>query len=189
MAPKRKNPLLTLDEMKDDLAKNGRHPKEYGTPAGKARADALVTDIAMARAALAGVYERGAVDLRNADEVRARTDEYFEACMATESYPSIIGLAVKAYGVSFDALRDQVKRHPDDESSQVIETARRMISDIIINQSLQGNAQPVASIFQLKNWYDHTDKAEVVVSTPEVDQAKADEIRRKYAEPEIVSIQ
>jgi hypothetical protein len=98
-------------------------------------------------------------------------------------------LAVKAYGVSLETLREYVSKHPDTESAQIIESARRMISDIIINQSLLGNAQPVASIFQLKNWYDHKDAAEVVVSTPEVDQAKADEIRKKYADPEIVSVQ
>lgn len=189
MAPKRKNPVLTKQEMIADLQKTGRHPKEYGTPAGKARAEALQTDIAMARAALAGVYERGIVNLHDPNEVRLRTDEYFEACQATDSYPSIIGLAVKAYGVSLETLREYVSKHPDTESAQIIESARRMISDIIINQSLLGNAQPVASIFQLKNWYDHKDAAEVVVSTPEVDQVKADEIRKKYADPEIVSVQ
>lgn len=189
MANKRKNPLLTQEQIKEDLKVNGKHPKDYLTPAGQARAESLQNDIAMARAALAGVYERGKVNLRSPEEIKVRTDEYFEACQATDSYPSFIGLAVKAYGVTPEYLKDFVARHPDLESVQIIEAARRIISDIIINQSLLGNAQPVASIFQLKNWYDHTDKAEVVVSTPEVDQAKAEEIRRKYAEPEIVDVQ
>ena len=187
MGRPRKHPQLTYDEMVADMEVNGKHPKEYATPAGKARAESLVTDIALARAALQGTIEGGAANLSNPEEVKERTEMYFQACQATESYPSFIGLAVKAYGVTPQDLYKYVAKHPDTESVRIIEAARQMISDIIINQSLQGNAQPVASIFQLKNWYDHKDKAEVIVSTPEVDQAQADEIRRKYSDPEIVA--
>lgn len=176
---KGKQELMTVEQMKTELAATGKHLPR--TDAGIARQEALVTDIANTRAALRRVYQRQKVDLGDVTEVAARIDNYFQACEETATYPSWMGMCVKGLGVSTAAVQAYMARHPSAESVKLIVEARDMIADILINQSLAGNASPVPSIFQLKNWYGHRDKVEVAAMAIEDENLTADDVRKKYA--------
>lgn len=177
----RKNPLMTVEQMAAEM-------ESKKTPAQAARDESLKTDIAMARAALNAVFERGGVDLGDPIEVKARITEYFQACEIANSYPSIIGISVKALCTEPVRVREYIKRYPDSESARLIEAARQTVSDIIINQSLKGNAQPVAAIFQLKNWYDHQDKVTYAPADRTNEKIDRDEIKKRYG-VEVVEVQ
>ena len=176
---KGKRELMTVEQMKTELAATGKHLPR--TDAGIARQEALVTDIANTRAALRRAYQRQKVDLGDVTEVAARIDNYFQACEETATYPSWMGMCVKGLGVSTAAVQAYMARHPSVESVKLIVEARDMIADILINQSLAGNASPVPSIFQLKNWYGHRDKVEVAAMAIEDENLTADDVRKKYA--------
>ena len=175
---KGKNELLTVDQMAAEMAVKKKKPR---TEAGIAREEALVSDIANTRAALQRAFKRQKVDLADLIEVAARIDNYFQACEESATYPSWIGLCTKGLGVSTTAVQAYIARHPTAESVKHIIQAREMIADILINQSLAGNASPVPSIFQLKNWYGHKDKVEVAAMAVEDEKLTADDVRKKYA--------
>lgn len=170
-----KRDLMTVEEMAKEMK-----PKKL-TPAGEMRLEALQQDIAISRAALQRAYERKKVDLEDAEEIKARVDEYFQACEISGSYPSWIGLCTRGLGIQEANVKGWMMRHPNAETSIMLATARDVIADILINQSLAGNASPVPAIFQLKNWYNHKDKVEVAAMAIDDDNITAEEVRKKYA--------
>lgn len=172
---KGKHELQTVEQMAQEM-----RPQPY-TPAGKARQEALTADIANTRGALQRAFERRKVDLESKEEVKIRIDNYFEACELSATYPSWIGLCTKGLGISEPGVKQWMARHPNAETTMMIVTARDMIADILINQSLAGNASPVPTIFQLKNWYNHRDKVEVAQAAVDEDNLTAEEVRKKYA--------
>lgn len=176
-----KNPLQTVEQMAMGMVEE----KRKKTDAQIAREESLNTDIAMARAALKAAYDRQKVDLGDPLEVRERISEYFQACEIANAYPSVMGLAVKAFGVERQAVEEYIKRHPEAESVKLIIEAKQAIADIIVNQSLKGNAQPVAAIFQLKNWYEHTDKVTFAQGYSESVDVDTDSLKKKYGVIEV----
>lgn len=179
---KGKRPLQTVEQMALSMTEEKQAKM---TAAQIARGESLNSDIEMARAALKAAYDRQKVDLGDPLEVRERINEYFQACQIANSYPSWMGLAVKGFGVERQAVEEYMKRHPDYESVKLIIEAKQVMADIIVNQSLKGNAQPVAAIFQLKNWYDHQDKVTYGPGYTETLDVDTDSLKKKYGVIEV----
>ena len=153
----------------------------------KAQADAhkgqlLASDIITRADALLQSEDRGKVDFNNIDDVKTRTYSYLKACSISEAYPSVMGLAVDAYGISRQALNQYLLRNPTSEAPEFIQKTKDVIADILTNASLYNNANAVAVIFQLKNHFEHSDRVEIQplrVSDP-VDNLSVEDIAQRY---------
>ena len=128
---------------------------------------------------------RPKVNFRQSEEVQTRIVEYFTACANAGVYPSVQGLAVQGFGVSRQALNQWRNKHQDLDSTKLIEMACDLIADILTNQSLHNNANPVQALFQLKNNHAFTDRVEVApVYSDRVDEISVEEIEKRYLLPE-----
>lgn len=140
----------------------------------------LSQDIRYSITALQKAMARGRVNLNDIDEVYSRTMEYFEACAQAGRYPSLMGLYSTGFGYNRSGVNLWKDKHPGTPTTIFLETVKEMIADLLTNESLNGNANVIQVIFQLKNHFDHADKIEVRPSSQDSEQLNADEVRRKY---------
>lgn len=107
--------------------------------------------------------ERVKVNFRDPEDVRQRISDYFIACANTGRFPSVQGLASFGFGISRQALNQWRNRgsNNDTESARLISVACDMIADTVSNQAMHNNANPVMSIFLLKNNHAFADRVEV----------------------------
>lgn len=167
--PSRKKELSVKDaeEMAKDLHKEQRGGtrealQRYRNKQGEIVPEEVVgEDIAIARAALERVRERGTVDFYNVEEVIVRTEEYFKGCEISGTFPSIMGLCAKGFGCTRDRLNCWVEDHPDSPTGQYIGIVKEMIADVLTNASLKNKANVAQTIFQLKNHFGHMDEVKV----------------------------
>lgn len=167
--PSRKKELSVKDaeEMANDLHKEQREGtiralQRYKNKQGEIVPEEVVgEDIAIARAALERVRERGTVDFYNVEEVIVRTEEYFKGCEISGTFPSIMGLCAKGFGCTRDRLNSWVADHPDSPTGQYIGIVKEMIADVLTNASLKNKANVAQTIFQLKNHFGHMDEVKV----------------------------
>lgn len=170
--------LMTADEMEKAMKPNNRI---YKAESDELKAAALSSDIGNRIKALNSVIEVGRVDLWNYEQVRERTFQYLSACMATASYPTVMGLASLAYGYSTQGLNQFLRKHPDSPTAEFVETVKTIFADILTNQGLMRNADTTQVIFQLKNQNNFQDKI-VVEPAPEkspLDQIDAEALQRR----------
>lgn len=158
--------LQTIPEMTDQLIQeinNGSGKKRmiYKTEAEEFKKGELANDISRAINAIAEDRER--VDFSNIADVKQRITDYFSACAAAGVYPSVQGLASYGFGISRQALNQWRNRNNNrgSEVSLLIDRACDMMADILTNQSLHNNANPVQSLFQLKNNHSFADRVEI----------------------------
>lgn len=170
-----------LREYKNNLAsKRGKSNSLYKQATDEHKGEQLQTDIANKIVALKTSDAKKRIEWDNLEEVKERTFEYLTACQKAEVYPSVMGLAVYGYGVSRQALNRYLSSH-NNETTDFIERAKDIMSDILVNASLYNNANAVQVIFQLKNHYGHTDTVQL---QPVVERAEekfdAEAIRARY---------
>lgn len=141
----------------------------------------LAADIGRAIEAISTNRER--VDFHDVEDVRQRIVDYFTACAGAGVYPSVQGLAVHGFGISRQAL-NQWRTRKDNyktEAAKLIDVACDMMADILTNQSLHNNANPVQTLFQLKNNHAFFDKVEIqAVPYDEEEHLTPEELERKY---------
>ena len=168
-----------IDRVQADKDKNKRL---YKAQADEHKGQLLANDIITRADSLLQSEDRGKVDFNDIDDVKTRTYSYLKACAISEAYPSVMGLAVDAYGISRQALNQYLLRNPTSEATEFIQKAKDVIADILTNASLYNNANAVAVIFQLKNHFEHSDRVEIQplrVSDP-VDNLSVEEIAQRY---------
>ena len=145
---------LTADKDKNRLYKNN-----YKAVADEHKGEVLAADIISRTTALLERPQK--INLNSLEEVQERTAEYFTACAAAEVYPSVMGLASHGLGISRQALNQYMLRNPNSETTEYINRVKDIMADILTNESLKGNANPVQALFQLKNHFGHADRVEV----------------------------
>jgi len=123
--------------------------------------EALQADISRAISTLSKADTK--VDLSDESQVRERIISYLEACSLSGTYPTVQGLASFGFGISRQALNQWRLRlgNIGKPSAILIDQATEMIGDILTNESLHNNANPVQAIFQLKNSHGFSDKVEL----------------------------
>ena len=174
--------IKPVKDMAETLAAEKKnHKRMYKEMTDDHKKQELSELIARHAVTLAHSHERGKVNLKNIEEVKARTLEYLEACSLASSYPSVMGLAVHGLGMSREALERYLRTH-DNHVTDYIKMVKDTFADILTNSSLYNNANPVQVIFQLKNHFGHVDRLEVQAQTeqPRNEEYDVEEIKRKY---------
>ena len=124
------------------------------------------------------------VNFSDPEDVRQRINDYFTACGNTGRFPSIQGLAAYGFGISRQALNQWRlrKENAGTESARLIDIASDMIADTLTNQSLHNNANPVMSLFQLKNNHAFADRVELqnVPFDDEEERYRTDDWKERY---------
>lgn len=159
-----------------------KHKKDvYKVQSEKFKKETLQADIDRAMQSLKA--DRVKVDLNNIEDVMQRTQDYFQACKLAGVYPSVQGLASHGFGISRQALNQWKLAHMESTTVQYLEQVNDMMADILTNESLHNNANPVQAIFQLKNNHSFSDRVELqpipinppnFVESPEVIKARYD---------------
>ena len=139
-----------------------RKRKIYKTESEEFKKEQLASDMITAVATIDN-RTRVKVNFEDPDDVRKRISDYFTACAHVGRFPSIQGLASYGFGISRQALNQwrNRKEHRFTESGQLIDIASDMIADILTNQSLHNNCNPIMSLFQLKNNHSFADRVEL----------------------------
>ena len=153
--------IETVPEMAAEMAtsKEKNRLYNYKTVSDAHKGGVLAADIMSRTAALTERPRK--VNLNSLEEVQERTATYFTACAAAEVYPSVMGLASHGYGISRQALNQYMLRNANSETTEYINRVKDIMADILTNESLKGNANPVQALFQLKNHFGHADRVEV----------------------------
>ena len=118
------------------------------------------------------------IDITNPEQVRQRTEDYFNFCIANDSRPHVEGLAL-AIGVSRQTLWNW--RQAGRERGAVIDQAVQLIASLTESWGITGKLNPACFCFVMKNnfgWkdtYDHTIEA---VSRPYEAYRSPEEIAR-----------
>ena len=178
--------LKTVEEMATELSesksKSGYSKKIYKAESDEHKGEVLSNDIQNHITELTKSRQKGKVNFFDLEEVERRTIEYLTACSISETFPSVMGLSVQAYGVSRQALNQYLNSH-DNEVTAYINIVKDMIADILTNASLYNNANATQVIFQLKNHFGHSDVVEMDVKNNKADIYKnvipADELIRR----------
>ena len=176
------NDLPTMTQaLVAEKERNGYSKKLYKSQSDAHKGDQLRTDIANRIVALRETAEQGKVDFANLDQVKERTYMYLEACREASVFPSVVGLANHAFGVSRQALNQYLLKNSN-ATTDFIELTKDIIADILINASLYNNCNTIASIFQLKNSHAFSDRVEIQAVPPRNDSQDFDpeDIRRRY---------
>lgn len=119
------------------------------------------------------------IDIKDAEQVKKRINEYFTICCGSDMKPSMAGLAL-AIGISRQTLwewaNDVVRKG---EFGDAIKKAVQMLDLQMVDYMQNGKINPVSGIFLMKNNFGYTDKTEVVV-TP--NNPLGDEVEQKALE-------
>ena len=169
----KENPIMGVEEMAAEIHKEqreGTHQalRKYRDKNGDIVPEEKIgTDIAVAREALVRIRERGTVDFWNIEEVIVRTEQYFEACERSGTFPSLMGLCAKGFGTYRERLDKFIATHPDTPTAEYIGIVKELMADILTNASLRNKANVAQTIFQLKNHFGHSDEVKVVKTVQE----------------------
>lgn len=145
--------------MEVELSESEKKRRIYKAESEAFKKKELQTDICRAISALSG--DRIRVDFDNVEDVRQRIIDYLTACYRSGIYPSVQGLAAHGFGISRQALNQWRIAHSDTQSARLIDMATDLFADVLTNQSLHNNANPVQALFQLKNNHAFADRVEI----------------------------
>ena len=145
--------------MTRELSESSKKRAIYKTESEAFKKSELANDITRAINCIA--ERRDKVDFSNVFDVQGRIINYFTACSNGGIYPSVQGLASYGFGISRQALNQWRNRNRGTEVGNLIDIACDMMADILTNQSLHNNANPVQSLFQLKNNHAFADRVEI----------------------------
>lgn len=107
------------------------------------------------------------VALDDFEAVRERASEYVHHCSDNGFIPDFQGLAAQL-GVSREALYKYLRKHPDTQTGQFLESLRAFFADCRITATDQGSGHPVSMIFLLKNsGQGYRDKIDIEPVQPE----------------------
>ena len=173
--------------MQQEVSESGKKSQVYKIQSEQFKKAELANDIG--RAVNAINEERVRVNFDSKEDVKKRIIDYFTACSAAGIFPSVQGLASYGFGISRQALNQWRNKHRGTDIANMIDVACDMMADILTNQSLHNNANPVQSLFQLKNNHAFVDRVEVEpIQNNPLDNFDAERSReylmQKYCIPE-----
>ena len=146
--------------------------------------DKVSAEIAIGRQALIEARLRGRVDFYNFEEVVTRTEQYFEACERSGTFPSMMGLASRGFGAYRELVNKFMISHPEHPTSLYLMMVKENMADILTNASLHNHANVAQTIFQLKNHFEHADEVKITKSNNEdpllMGAVSEEEIKKRY---------
>lgn len=176
-------PEMEADMIQDLATASEKKRRIYKTESEEFKKEQLATDMESAIETISN-RTRVKVNFKDPEDVRQRISDYFTACGHTGRFPSIQGLASYGFGISRQALNQWRlrKENAGSETARLIDIAADMIADTLTNQSLHNNANPVMSLFQLKNNHSFADRVEVqsIPYEDEYDHVSMEELKERY---------
>lgn len=127
----------------------------YCETASEIKSDSIKNDLSFRISQLK--KNQSKCNLNSITDVKTRTIDYFTACTNAGIVPSVHGLCVHGYGYSRQYVYRFFGNNSGSETAIFFETVRDIICDIVTNESLKGNTNPVMSIFILKNNHNMSD--------------------------------
>ncbi|MCH4153354.1 MAG: hypothetical protein LKF32_01725 [Mageeibacillus sp.] len=179
------NDLVTVKSMAEVLSADKKRSnykgKLYKEMSDEHKCDQITQDTQNKLSALKQTLDVPRVDLSNTKQVQDRAFMYLEACSLSASFPSVMGLS-GAMGCSRQNLNRWLLSHPDHPTTNFVNMVKDTMADILTNASLFNTANPVQTIFQLKNHFEHVDRIELAPVAPNQsdNDYNADEIRKRY---------
>lgn len=167
---KNNNDLLPSEALAAELAaqkSSGGRSKIYKELSDEHRAEIISADVR--RKAQALKEQKGQIDLSDFKLVQERTQVYLAACADAGTIPNVLGLASYGFGCSRQWLNEYMRKHPNSETTEYLETLKDMFADVLINASLGRVADSTMGIFVLKNCAGFRDRFEVEPVQPKYD--------------------
>ncbi len=162
--------------------KNNIHKaKQYKEVSDEHKGKQLAADSRTKREMLQESTLRQRLDLKDTTAVQERTWEYMKATEIAKVFPSVSGLAL-AFGCSRQNLNQFLLAHPTHPTTDFIQQVKEAFADIISNAGLYGSANPIMSIFILKNNHGFVDRLDLapVTQAPTDGDYDVDAIRKRY---------
>lgn len=134
------------------------------------------------------IFNLPPIDTNNAEEVAIRLGEYFTICGKNEMKPSVAGMAM-ALGTNRGTLWEWVTTGR--KGTEVTDTLKRgyqLLNQMMEDYMQNGQINPVAGIFLMKNNFNYRDQQEMVLTpnNPLGEQRNAEELRQKYLDSVVV---
>ena len=125
---------------------------------------------------------RGRVDLRDTQEVQARTLEYVQACELAGLLPGLSGLCGYSLHCSRQWLHKFKRDNPRHETSLFLDRVGELFADCISNAALAGASNAIMSLFILKNNHSYQDKVSLEDVTEDEGETALDvgDILKRY---------
>ena len=151
-----KNIILSTEEMIAEQQKTKASRVYKADKADKAKSleivsDAISKSVANALCELKNAEKVSRVSLDDTETVVSMTEKYLLVCSKTATLPTMSGLA-RVLGYTRNALYWHIKNKRD-KTSEWLETFRDLCSDLLSQNALMGNVQPIVSIFLQKAQY------------------------------------
>lgn len=129
------------------------------------------------------LYNLEPLSLKDADEVKERTQTYFEICAQNDMKPSVAGYAL-ALGISRQELW-RIVSGASVKPQNVRDALKRPY--LVLNAQLEdymqnGKVNPVTGIFLSKNHFAYQDKQEIEVAAKQDADSSPEELAQKYAD-------
>ena len=129
------------------------------------------------------IYDMPKINLDSDEEVEQRINEYFEYCIEAQLRPTVEGLGL-AIGVNRSTLYNwEVKKTRaglNDFRYNIIKKAKDYIAFLMSDLVMENKINPVTWIFYAKNYFQMSDRQEVVLTpnNPLGENVNQDETKR-----------
>lgn len=137
-----------------------KKPTIYREETDKLKAAAIGADLAGKIALVQTVEQRGRVNLRDTQTVKAVALEYMEQCQKAGRVPTVMSLAA-AMGMSRRWLNMFMSENPQHPTTQLLEVLKEAFADALTQAGLYRHVSDALAIFILKNTASMADKVEL----------------------------
>lgn len=129
------------------------------------------------------LYNLEPLALDNAEEVKERTQVYFDICAQNDMKPSVAGYAL-ALGISRQELWNIVsgKRVKPDGVIDALKRPYLVLNAQMEDYMQNGKVNPVTGIFLSKNHFGYQDKQEIEVAAKQDAESSPEQLAQKYAD-------
>lgn len=121
------------------------------------------------------------IPLSDPDAIRERVDFYFQLCITDGIRPNLPGYAL-AFGLSRAGLMNALAdRRMTRAAAEELGRGIAMLDEILSAMTIEGQIQPIASIYFLNNWLGYKNASEVTTRT-EIVESSVDQkaLEQKY---------
>ena len=151
MPRKPKNEPMTPDEM-IEAGKQKRNSKIYRAESMELNSEAISESVTKALNQVKQNANRQKIDLEDYATVKLLTEQYFESCAVTATFPSMSSLAM-SMGFTREAVYSFMRKRSGTDSAKFLTQVHDLMGDVLTENSLKGNSNAIASIFILKSMF------------------------------------
>lgn len=174
-------------EQTPEVKKRGR-PKGSSTPRPDRTVNISPGDMGKYMKNALEVFNLPPIDTTDAEAVATRLGEYFTIVSKNGMKPSVAGMAL-ALGTERRVLWEWVTTgRKGKEVTDTLKRGYQLLNQLMEDYMQNGQINPVAGIFLMKNNFNYRDQQEMVVTpnNPLGEQRNTEELRQKYLDSVVV---